>query len=110
MTRADWRDAMQYQYLTDLIPAELAWEFLRRNPEYVSEAAKVDPADPSAATELTANWGLRFRDSTRCPCQYCQHLLDPGRRSERTAPLRSNLPNHAFGECHHRPDRRPAGG
>jgi hypothetical protein len=31
---ADWRSAAAYVYLDDLDPAELAWEFLRRNPDY----------------------------------------------------------------------------
>jgi hypothetical protein len=30
----DWRSAAAYAYLNDLNPAELAWEFLRRNPDY----------------------------------------------------------------------------
>jgi hypothetical protein len=29
----DWRSAAAYAYLNELNPAELAWEFLRRNPD-----------------------------------------------------------------------------
>jgi len=30
----EWRSEAAYAYLDDLKPAELAWEFLRRNPNY----------------------------------------------------------------------------
>ena len=40
---ADWRSAAAYTYLNDLTPAELAWEFLRRNPDYQREYRTHDP-------------------------------------------------------------------
>jgi len=32
--RPDWKDASQYAYLKGASPRQLAWEFLRRNPQY----------------------------------------------------------------------------
>ncbi len=61
----DWRSEAAYAYLNDLKPAELAWEFLRRNPEYQRDyrTAANAPADPAELSEsLIAQWGLRFRD------------------------------------------------
>jgi hypothetical protein len=33
----DWRDAEQYRHMLDLDQAGWAWEWLRRNPDYVEE-------------------------------------------------------------------------
>src|SRR5258707_7620841 len=54
-----------YAYLNDLTSAELAWEFLRRNPEYRRDyrTAADATADQAELSELLiAQWGLRFRD------------------------------------------------
>ena len=58
-----WRSAAAYAYLDNLSPAELAWEFLRRNPryrrDYRATAGDVDP--PAAVSErVRARWGLCF--------------------------------------------------
>ena len=61
----DWRSAAAYAYLNNLHPAELAWEFLRRNPEYQRDyrAAAADAADEAEFLEaLLLKWGLRFPD------------------------------------------------
>ena len=61
----EWRSEAAYAYLNDLTPAELAWEFLRRNPEYQRDyrAAADATADQAELSEsLIAQWGLRFRD------------------------------------------------
>src|SRR6266852_3512285 len=61
----EWRSETAYAYLNDLTPAELAWEFLRRNPEYQRDyrAAADATADQAELSEsLIAQWGLRFRD------------------------------------------------
>jgi hypothetical protein len=57
----DWRSAAAYAYLNDLNPAELAWEFLRRNPDYQRDyrAAAGHTEFPEA---LTLRWGLPFPD------------------------------------------------
>jgi hypothetical protein len=63
----DWRSEAAYAYLNDLKPAELAWEFLRRNPEYQRDyrTAANAPADQAELSEsLIAQWGLRFPDQS----------------------------------------------
>jgi hypothetical protein len=60
-----WRSDAAYAYLNELTPAELAWEFLRRNPEYQHDyrTAANAPADQAELLDsLIAQWGLRFRD------------------------------------------------
>jgi hypothetical protein len=59
----DWRSAAAYAYLNDLNPAELAWEFLRRNPDYQRDyrAVASDAAGLAQFPEqLILRWGLRF--------------------------------------------------
>ena len=50
-----WRAGAAYLYVLDLDGPGLAWEYLRRNPQYHSEwtsaAARADPE----------RWRLRFR-------------------------------------------------
>jgi len=62
---SDWRSATAYAFLNDLNPAEFAWEFLRRNPEYQRDyrVAAADGADEAEFLEaLLLKWGLRFPD------------------------------------------------
>lgn len=58
----DWRSERAYDYVEDLDPTELAWEFLRRNPAYQA-AYKALTSRNSATDEdksaLAAHWGLR---------------------------------------------------
>jgi len=54
-----------YRYAEDLGPEELAWEFLRRDPEYRAAAA-LGPAHPPDP-ELARRWGLSFRREPRSP-------------------------------------------
>ncbi len=53
---APWNAAAAYLYLLDLGTQALAWEYLRRHPDYRSEHAR-DPNDQAFASR----WGLRFR-------------------------------------------------
>ena len=56
---SDWRSAAVYDYINNLDAGELAWEFLRRNPDYHREyrQARQLGHDESVAER----WGLRFR-------------------------------------------------
>ena len=66
----DWRSAAAYEYLNDLTPAELAWEFLRRNPNYQREfrtAVSRIPEEEEIADESGRLWGLRFPDRPGAP-------------------------------------------
>jgi hypothetical protein len=61
----DWRSAAAYAYLDNLSPSELAWEFLRRNPDYRRDcratAANVDQ-QAEFPELLRLRWGLPFPD------------------------------------------------
>jgi Family of unknown function (DUF6499) len=62
---SDWRSAADYAYLNDLNPAELAWEFLRRNTDYRRDYRTTvgDMAgEPEFPEPLIVRWGLRFPD------------------------------------------------
>ena len=60
MSNDDWRSRIAYQYATTLEPAGLAWEFLRRNPDYRT-AYEAAPAQADDGTDGPARrWGLRF--------------------------------------------------
>ena len=65
---SNWRSSASYMYVIELDPAELAWEFLRRNPDYQRDyRAIVDTTergvDPAEA--LARRWGLPFRHRSR---------------------------------------------
>lgn len=47
---ADWRSEAAYAYIEKLQPRELAWEFLRRNPNYQDDVRRAS-ADPEHSTE-----------------------------------------------------------
>jgi hypothetical protein len=69
---SNWRSCATYEYLNELDPAEFAWEYLRRNPEYQRDFRRVrrEPA-PDGETEASARpWGLRFRDRSRFTSGY----------------------------------------
>jgi len=79
-----WRSEAAYEYIDKLTPGDLAWEFLRRNPEYrksYHELVAVGRLTDDIAREFAEQWGLRFR---RRPWQLGAHptdLLDPANRS-----------------------------
>ncbi|WP_416352845.1 transcriptional regulator domain-containing protein [Nitratireductor aquibiodomus] len=107
VAETNWRDPTNYRYLNGLNPSELAWEFLRRNPEYENEVSASDPADDHAATALTAHWGLRFPDSAELVRHRRKGLLEPGRRSERPDLRPSTGAEHAHSEFQSRSGRCP---
>uniref|UniRef100_E6VPU2 Transcriptional regulator-like domain-containing protein n=1 Tax=Rhodopseudomonas palustris (strain DX-1) TaxID=652103 RepID=E6VPU2_RHOPX len=106
----DWRDPTNYGYLSDLNPAGLAWEFLRRNPEYENEVTASNPADDRAAAALTAHWGLRFPDSPKLVGHRRKDLLEPGRRPGRPHSDNSKFPHLANDERYRRNARRQSRG
>lgn len=79
-----WRSEAAYDYIEKLTPGDLAWEFLRRNPDYrqlYQELLDVGRLTEDVAREFAEQWGLRFR---RRPSQLGTHpadLLDPANRS-----------------------------
>ncbi len=59
--RLDWRSPSDYENLKQLDRAELAWEFLRRNPKYQKDFARIGEATSSDAIDIAERWGLCFR-------------------------------------------------
>lgn len=53
-----WRSADAYDYLDELSAADLAWEYLRRNPDYQNDFETASQGRGPDA--LGARWGLRF--------------------------------------------------
>jgi hypothetical protein len=80
----NWRSEAAYDYIDKLTPGDLAWEFLRRNPEYrrsYKELVAHGRLTEDIARALAEQWGLRFR---RRPWQVRADpadLLDPANRS-----------------------------
>jgi len=76
-----WRSSAEYDYLDDLIASDLAWEYLRRNPDYQRDYARTFQAalDPQPAPlGFRRRWGLRFRGSTCRQRQDPNGVLDAG--------------------------------
>ena len=60
MRYTDWTSPTGYHYAETTEPAGFAWEFLRRNPDYLLtfESSRAQPDDP--VTQPARRWGLRF--------------------------------------------------
>lgn len=83
-----WRSDAAYDYIDALTPGDLAWEFLRRNPDYRKsylELIAVGRLDEGAARQLAARWGLRFRRRSAQLGADPADLLDPASRSDHPA-------------------------
>jgi hypothetical protein len=55
-----WRSAAAHHHVPLLEPAELAWEFLRRNPDYHASFEAHSPAADRKPDGPARRWGLRF--------------------------------------------------
>jgi hypothetical protein len=61
MPNLDWRSPEAYSKLQNADLAGLAWEYLRRNPEYRKQyCGLANPLD-AAPAEFREKWGLTFR-------------------------------------------------
>lgn len=57
----NWRSPKAYTKMQNTDPTGIAWECLRRNPEYQENFdALKNPLDP-VPSEFRRNWGLSFR-------------------------------------------------
>lgn len=79
-----WRSEAAYDYIDSLTPGDLAWEFLRRNPDYRNayrDLVATGRLTEAIAQEFAEQWGLRFRRRPSylraCPTDF----LDPANRS-----------------------------
>ena len=88
---ADWCDEEQYLHLLELDRAGWAWEWLRRNPDYVEDEGREDSLQLSQEARTcptilsgvpmgeASRWGLCFRRSAellsraRADALGCQH-------------------------------------
>lgn len=79
----DWRSEAAYDYIEKLTPGNLAWEFLRRNPEYrkaYQELVAAGRLSEDMAREFAEQWGLRFRGRPSHLGAHPADLLDPASR------------------------------
>ncbi|MFC5422892.1 transcriptional regulator domain-containing protein [Bosea eneae] len=83
----DWRSESAYEELNTASLRDLAWEYLRRNPDYVRDHAEAMAARSDAAAAATAQtWGLRFRRRSAPSRKQRRRVLvrpvDPGDRGD----------------------------
>ena len=57
----DWRSPEAYSKLQNVDPTGLAWEYLRRNPEYRKTYRALEKPLDAAPAEFRQKWGLTFR-------------------------------------------------
>ena len=79
-----WRSNTAYDYVDQLTPSEIAWEFLRRNPDYQESYRQLVSSgrlSEEVAKEVAQRWGLRFRRRPSCNGAYPTDLLDPANQS-----------------------------
>ena len=65
MPHFDWRSPTAYEHLSDIDAAGLAWELLRRNPDYRNDFSQTDRmralgAGAEALPGSARSWGLTF--------------------------------------------------
>ncbi|SDR44941.1 hypothetical protein SAMN05519103_03284 [Rhizobiales bacterium GAS113] len=79
MSGVDWRSLESYRAIQDLDAPSLAWEFLRRSPNYVRDhdnLAREDSLQPVRVEEFAQRWRLRFRGRSRAHGARAASLLD----------------------------------
>lgn len=86
-SRASWRDPTNYKSMLTLDRSGWAWEWLRRNPEYIALAAQLPEharlAQPgtqlriitASGAEEALDSGLHFRRDVKPPGHRCLPLL-----------------------------------
>ncbi|GGA48820.1 transcriptional regulator domain-containing protein [Pelagibacterium lentulum] len=61
--QSQWRSSENYDYVDRLSASDIAWEWLRRNPEYQRDYRKLSGAREPTFNLLeraSTRWGLRF--------------------------------------------------
>ncbi|WP_239026324.1 transcriptional regulator domain-containing protein [Novosphingobium decolorationis] len=79
-----WRSEAAYDYVDKLTTSELAWEFLRRNPDYRASFQRLLSSGrltDETATAFAHQWGLSFRSRPKHHGARSADLLDPPSRS-----------------------------
>lgn len=91
MARSDWRSASAYEDLQPLDAPAFAYEFLKRNPEFLSDHARLARSRRTRtldATEVEAfalRWGVRFQPKSTSRATR-RRSLDSADASERSDP------------------------
>ncbi|WP_460253497.1 transcriptional regulator domain-containing protein [Acidiphilium sp. MT5] len=60
MSNQNWRIAEDYKNRRALNSSSIAWEFLRRNPDYRNDCATLNLQPPRDHDIVARRWGLRF--------------------------------------------------
>jgi hypothetical protein len=79
-----WRSEAAYDYIDQLTTSDLAWEFLRRNPDYriaFQELLSSGRLNDETATSFAEQWGLCFRSRPTHHGSRPADLLDTANRS-----------------------------
>ena len=67
MSKEDWRSRAAYQDAATMDPAGLAWEFLRRNPDYRTTYDTASAQADHGTDGPARRWGLRFPGGSKPP-------------------------------------------
>ena len=89
--RSQWRTASAYAFLDGLDADGLAWECLRRNPDYqkdVADSLTEQAPDERLDAEVRDRWGLRFRGLAECRALVPAHGSDAELAKGQRAALR----------------------
>ncbi|PJE37563.1 hypothetical protein CVM52_06090 [Pseudooceanicola lipolyticus] len=76
---SSWRTNARYDYVENLSPSDLAWEWLRRNDSYDRDFALLLKAGDQRSTMLAKirqRWGLRFPGRPIEVPAHCASFLD----------------------------------
>ena len=71
MSRADWRTPGAYEELRSLDAPGFAWEYLRRNSDFLQDRRKLERSarrgvlNQAEADAFARRWGVRFRKRLR---------------------------------------------
>ena len=79
-----WRSEAAYDYIDQLTTSDLAWEFLRRNPDYriaYQELLSSERLSDETARSFAEQWGLSFRSRPTHHSPRAADLLDAANRS-----------------------------
>ncbi|WP_254701248.1 transcriptional regulator domain-containing protein [Neorhizobium galegae] len=90
-----WRSEAAYDYIDQLTTSDLAWEFLRRNPDYrfaFQELLSSGRLSDETATSFAEQWGLSFRSRPTDHGSRPADLLDAANRSGGDHPPRRPYP------------------
>lgn len=84
MARADWQSAGAYEDLRPLDAPAYAFEFLRRNADFLADHARLErkarrnALDDVEAEEFARRWGVRFQARLRPRTTQRRSLDGPG--------------------------------